>query len=107
MKRNLWMMTVVFWVLFIVATLLIFWPARAVEEPERTENRTEITLERTECVIEEPEEDFENEYICLQCPGVLYGGVLWRLNAKGVSIAATGALSAHVIISRTRGTAKS
>ena len=27
MKRNLWTMTVVFWVLFIVATLLIFCPA--------------------------------------------------------------------------------
>lgn len=64
MKRNLWMMTVVFWVLFIVATLLIFWPARAVGEPGCTENRTEITPERTERAIEaEPEEDFENEYI--------------------------------------------
>lgn len=64
MRRNLWMMTVVFWVLFIVSTLLIFWPARAVEEPGCTENRTEITPERTERAIEaEPEEDFENEYI--------------------------------------------
>lgn len=60
MRRNLWMMTVVFWVLFIVSTLLIFWPARAVEEP----GCTEITPERTERAIEaEPEEDFENEYI--------------------------------------------
>lgn len=64
MKRNLWTMTVVFWVLFIVATLLIFWPARAVEEAEHTENRTEITPERTEYAIEaEPEEEPENEYI--------------------------------------------
>ena len=64
MKRNLWTMTVVFWVLFIVATLLIFWPARAAEDTERTENHTEDTPERTEYAIEaEPEEDSENEYI--------------------------------------------
>ena len=64
MKRNLWTMTVGFWVLFIVATLLIFWPARAVEEAEHTENRTETAPECTDRAIEaEPEEDFENEYI--------------------------------------------
>lgn len=63
MKRNLWTMTVVFWVLFIVATLLIFCPARAAEEAEHTENHTETAPERTEYAIEEPEEDFENEYI--------------------------------------------
>ena len=58
------MMTVVFWVLFIVATLLIFWPARAAEETERTENCTDTTPERTEYAIEaEPEEEPENEYI--------------------------------------------
>lgn len=64
MKRNLWTMTVVFWVLFIVATLLIFWPARAAEEVEHTEDRTETAQECTDRAIEaEPEEDFENEYI--------------------------------------------
>lgn len=64
MKRNLRTMAVVFWVLFIVATLLIFLPARAAEEAERTEDRTETAPECTDRAIEaEPEEDFENEYI--------------------------------------------
>lgn len=64
MKRNLWTVTVVFWVLFIVATLLIFFlPAGVAEDTERTENHTETAPERTEYAIEEPEEDFENEYI--------------------------------------------
>lgn len=64
MKRNLWTVTVVFWVLFIVATLLIFFlPAGVAEDAERTENHAEEAEERTECVIEELKEDSENEYI--------------------------------------------
>ena len=63
MKQNLWTMTVVFWVLFIVATLLIFCPARAAEEAEHTKDRTETAPECTDRAIEEPEEEPENEYI--------------------------------------------
>lgn len=62
MKRNVWEITYIVWIVFMVG-LLLFWPARAVEEPECTENHTEGAEERTECVIDEPEEDSENEYI--------------------------------------------
>lgn len=63
MKRNVWEITYIVWIVFMVG-LLLFWPARAVEDTECTENHTEITPECTERAIEaEPEEDFENEYI--------------------------------------------
>ena len=62
MKRNVWEITYIVWIVFMVG-LLLFWPARAAEDTERTENRTEGAEERTECVIDEPEEDSENEYI--------------------------------------------
>lgn len=63
MKRNVWEIAYIVWIVFVVG-LMLFWPARAVEEAEHTENRTEITPERTEYAIEaEPEEEPENEYI--------------------------------------------
>lgn len=62
MKRNVWKIAYIVWMVFVVG-LLLFWPARAAEDTECTENHTEDTAERTECVIEEPEENFENEYI--------------------------------------------
>ena len=62
MKRNVWEITYIVWIVFMVG-LLLFWPARAAEDTERTENHTKDAEERTECVIEEPEEDSENEYI--------------------------------------------
>lgn len=58
MKRNVWEITYIVWIVFMVG-LLLFWPARAAEDTERTEDAEE----RTECVIEELKEDSENEYI--------------------------------------------
>lgn len=104
MKRNGWEIAYIVWIVLVVG-LMLFWPARAAEDAERTENHTEITPECTERAIEaKPDEEPENEYIeaalyaCLQCPGV-YGGVLWRLNARGVSIATSAATPGTVITS--------
>lgn len=62
MKRNVWEIAYIVWIVFVVG-LMLFWPARAAEDTERTENHTEEAEERTECVIEELKEDSENEYI--------------------------------------------
>lgn len=58
MKRNVWEIAYIVWIVLVVG-LMLFWPARAAENTERTENRTEGEEERTECVIE----DSENKYI--------------------------------------------
>lgn len=47
MKRNVWKIAYIVWMVFVVG-LLLFWPARAAEDTERTENRTEDAAERTE-----------------------------------------------------------
>ena len=62
MKRNVWEIAYIVWIVLVVG-LMLFWPARAAEDAERTENHTEEAEERTECVIEELKEDSENEYI--------------------------------------------
>lgn len=62
MKRNVWEITYIVWIVVVVG-LMLFWPAKAAEDTERMENHTEEAEERTECVIEELEEDPENEYI--------------------------------------------
>lgn len=43
MKRNVWEIAYIVWIVFVVG-LLLFWPAKAAEETERTENHTEEAL---------------------------------------------------------------
>lgn len=63
MKRNVWGIAYIVWIVFVVG-LMLFWPAKAAEDAGRTENHTEITPECTERAIEaEPDEEPENEYI--------------------------------------------
>lgn len=63
MKRNVWEIAYIVWIVVVVG-LMLFWPARAAEDAERTENHAEITPECTERAIEaEPDEEPENEYI--------------------------------------------
>lgn len=62
MKRNVWEIAYIVWIVVVVG-LMLFGPARAAEDAERTENHTEEAEERAECVIEELKEDSENEYI--------------------------------------------
>lgn len=62
MKRNVWEIAYIVWIVLVVG-LMLFLPAKAAEDTERTENHTEEAEERTECVIEELKEDSENEYI--------------------------------------------
>ena len=42
MKRNVWEIAYIVWIVVVVG-LMLFWPARAAEDAERTENHTEIT----------------------------------------------------------------
>lgn len=63
MKRNVWEIAYIVWIVVVVG-LMLFWPAKAAGDTERTENHTEITPECTERAIEaEPDEGPENEYI--------------------------------------------
>ena len=58
MKRNVWEIAYIVWIVLVVG-LMLFWPARAAEDAERTENHTE----NAECVPDNSEEEPENEYI--------------------------------------------